>query len=95
MKRYADGKRYERQFSIGAWVYLKLQPYAQSSLATRSNQKLSFKLFWAFSSFSQDWSGGLSTGASTVFCHSSRLSRVATEAGNGISSCCPLVASLS
>jgi hypothetical protein len=30
---------------VGDLVFLKIQPYAQSSLAVRSNQKLSFKFF--------------------------------------------------
>lgn len=45
MKRQADKNRSERSFSIGDWVYLKLQPYIPSSLAPRSNQKLAFKFF--------------------------------------------------
>jgi hypothetical protein len=45
MKRQADKKRSERKFEVGDKVFLKLQPYVQSSLAPRSNQKLSFKFF--------------------------------------------------
>jgi hypothetical protein len=45
MKRQADKSRSERQFNVGDWVYLKLQPYVQSSLSYRSNNKLSFKFF--------------------------------------------------
>jgi transposase InsO family protein len=45
MKRQADKKRSERVFEVGDSVYLKLQPYIQSSVATRSNHKLSFKFF--------------------------------------------------
>lgn len=43
MKSQADKKRSDRSFAVGDMVYLKLQPYVQSSLAPRSNQKLSFK----------------------------------------------------
>jgi len=48
MKRQADKSRSERQFSVGDLVYLKLQPYVQSSLAARANQKLAFKFFGPF-----------------------------------------------
>ena len=42
MKHQANKSRSERRFSVGDWVYLKLQPYVQASLAIRSNQKLAF-----------------------------------------------------
>lgn len=45
MKRQADKHRSERTFAVGDWVYLKLQPYIQSSIATRSNNKLFIKFF--------------------------------------------------
>jgi hypothetical protein len=45
MKIQADKKRSERQFEIGDQVYLKLQPFIQQSVATRSNQKLSLRYF--------------------------------------------------
>jgi hypothetical protein len=45
MKRQADKHRVERQFAIGDMVYLKLQPYVQSSVAARAHHKLSFKFF--------------------------------------------------
>jgi hypothetical protein len=48
MKRQADKGRSERSFQVGDSVYLKLQPYVQSSLAPRSNQKLAFKFFGPF-----------------------------------------------
>ncbi|WVZ80006.1 LOW QUALITY PROTEIN: hypothetical protein U9M48_027524 [Paspalum notatum var. saurae] len=45
MKKQADKGRSEREFQVGDWVFLKLQPYVQSSLAPRANQKLAFKFF--------------------------------------------------
>jgi transposase InsO family protein len=48
MKHQADKNRAERQFEVGTWVYVKLQPYVQSSLAHRANQKLAFKFFGPF-----------------------------------------------
>jgi hypothetical protein len=48
MKCQADKKKAERQFAVGDWVFLKLQPYVQSALAPRSNQKMAFKFFGLF-----------------------------------------------
>ena len=45
MKYYADKKRIEREFQIGDEVYLKLQPYKQTSLALRNNLKLSSRYY--------------------------------------------------
>jgi hypothetical protein len=45
MKHQYDKKRIERVFQVGDKVYLKLQPYIQSSIATRANHKLSYKYF--------------------------------------------------
>ena len=43
MKHQADKKRSDRKFNVGDHVYLRLQPYVQSSLAPRAHNKLCFK----------------------------------------------------
>ena len=48
MKTQADKSRSEHQFAVGDWVYLRLQPYVQTSLAPCANQKLAFKFFGPF-----------------------------------------------
>jgi hypothetical protein len=48
MKATTDKKRTDRVFAVGDWVYLKLQPYMQRTLATRSNPKLAFRYFGPF-----------------------------------------------
>lgn len=44
-KHQADKHRSERSFDVGDWVFLKLQPYVQSSLFKRANHKLYFRYF--------------------------------------------------
>jgi len=48
MKAYADGKRKDVQFSKGDYVFVKLQPYRQNSVAFSRNQKLRMKYFGSF-----------------------------------------------
>jgi hypothetical protein len=48
MKFYADNNRSFRQFQTGDKVYVKLQPFAQSSVVHRPCAKLSFKYFGPF-----------------------------------------------
>ncbi|XP_070024878.1 uncharacterized protein [Nicotiana sylvestris] len=45
MKYYADKRRSGREFQVGDMVYLKLQPYRQTSFALRKNLKLSSKYY--------------------------------------------------
>ncbi|KAL2226249.1 UNVERIFIED_CONTAM: Transposon Ty3-G Gag-Pol polyprotein [Sesamum indicum] len=45
LKLYADKKRTEREFQVGDEVFLKLQPYKQTSVALRKQLKLSTNYF--------------------------------------------------
>jgi hypothetical protein len=45
MKCQEDKNRQELKFSVGDWVYLKLQLFVQQSVAHRANRKLSFILW--------------------------------------------------
>ncbi|OMO86983.1 Integrase, catalytic core [Corchorus capsularis] len=45
MKLQADKRRSDREFKVGNWVYVKLQPYKQQSVAHRECLKLSAKYF--------------------------------------------------
>ena len=45
MKSQADKNRTTREFQVGDSVFLHLQPYVQSTVATRMNQKLSFRYY--------------------------------------------------
>ncbi|XP_072955935.1 uncharacterized protein [Typha angustifolia] len=45
MKQVYDQRHQERSFSFGDWVYIKLQPYRQSSVKPIPNQKLALKFY--------------------------------------------------
>jgi len=48
MKCKADGKRRDIEFLVGDNVFVKLQPYRQSLVALRKNQKLDMRYFRSF-----------------------------------------------
>ncbi|KAL5768828.1 hypothetical protein ACOSQ2_015611 [Xanthoceras sorbifolium] len=48
MKKLHDKKHAERQFQVGDFIYLKLQPYRQSSVVGRRNYMLSARYFGSF-----------------------------------------------
>jgi hypothetical protein len=48
MKHKADKHRSDRQFVMGDWVFLKVQPYVQHSVADHASHKLAFRYFGPF-----------------------------------------------
>jgi hypothetical protein len=48
MKHQADKHRTERHFEEGDWVYLKLHPYVQTSVANQGSRKLAFRFYGPF-----------------------------------------------
>jgi hypothetical protein len=48
MKKFADLRRTEREFEVGQYVYLRLQPYRQASVAHRRSLKLSPRFYGPF-----------------------------------------------
>ena len=48
MKWFTDKKRVDRSFEVGDWVYLRLQPYKQSSVQSRQFGKLAPHFYGPF-----------------------------------------------
>lgn len=48
MKRLADAKRQDVTYTIGQWVYVKLRPFRQRSVAGSIHPKLSKRFFGPF-----------------------------------------------
>lgn len=49
MKKHADKHRTDREFEVGDLVFLKLQPFIQTSIAQRPYQKLAFRYYGPYS----------------------------------------------
>lgn len=45
MKQHADKHCNEQEFTIGNWVFFRLQPYKQTSIKVQSSMKLSLQFF--------------------------------------------------
>jgi len=45
MKQQANQNRTEREFEVGEWVFVKLQPYKQLSLKQKEKNKLAPKFY--------------------------------------------------
>lgn len=47
-EEFANKKKVERSFAVGDWVYLRLQPYKQSSMDHRKLGKLAPRYYGPF-----------------------------------------------
>jgi hypothetical protein len=69
MKNQTDKHRSEVSFVVGDRVYIKLQPYIQTSLANRAHQKLAFKFFGPYTIIEKMGCICLSFGSSSRLLH--------------------------
>lgn len=76
LKKQADQQRSERHFDVGDMVFLKLQPYVQTSLAPRSHQKLAFRFFGPYKVFAAYWLRCLQACSACPLCYSPSIPRV-------------------
>ena len=60
MTQIYNKRQKEKHFGVGDLVYLKLQPYRQSSIEVRSNAKLAAKYYEPFKIIKKNWIRGLS-----------------------------------
>ncbi|GAB2280456.1 hypothetical protein Dimus_039409 [Dionaea muscipula] len=82
-KHYADKRRAEKSFNEGEFVFFKLQPYRQTSLALRKNLKLAA---WYYGPYKilVSRTCSLQAGVALVCCHTSCLPCLPTqEKGRG------------
>ena len=59
MKSHADQCRRDIQFNVGDFIYVKLQPYRQTSVAFRKSLKLSPHFFWPIPNSREGQTSGL------------------------------------
>jgi hypothetical protein len=55
MKKIYDQHHQEREFKVGDWVYLCLQPYRQMSVSMRKNLKLSPRFYGPYQILEKIW----------------------------------------
>ena len=56
---YADKHRIARSFEVGDFVYLRLQPYRQSSLKKERSIEVKTPLLWTLQNNSEGGKGGI------------------------------------
>lgn len=68
MKRNYDSKHRGKEFEVGAWVYVRLQPYRQVSVALRRNAKLAPRYYGPFQILHHmHWTGSLQVGLALIW----------------------------